>query len=98
MLQATEVTNRKCRWHKGAQQEGMLKAERLLESLLCIVAPSRDSAAAVGNSIALIRIDRLKKGLVSDWDMFAMVLFQWHCACLAGPLHRDEQLFSSLAP
>jgi len=59
-LQATKVTKRKCRWHEWSEQQGMLKAERLPLSggLLCImVAPSRDSGTAVGNLIALRRID-----------------------------------------
>ena len=74
-LQATKVTNRKCRWHKWSEQEGMLKAESLplLGSLLrIIVAPSRDSGTAVGNLIALIRIDRHMKDSVSDWGMLVM--------------------------
>lgn len=99
MLQASKVTNRKHRCRKCSEQEGMLKAERLplLRGLLCIiVAPSRDSGTAVGNLIALIRIDGHMKDLMSDWDMLVMALFYSRCTCLSGPRHRIEQLYSRL--
>lgn len=92
VLQATKVTYRKSRWHRWSEHEGMLKAERLQLSrrLLCItLAPRRDLGTAVGNSIALMRIDRHMKDSVSDWDMVALFYFHWTC-------HGIEQLYSSL--
>lgn len=59
---------------------------------VCCVALSRDLGTAVGNLIALIRLDRHMKDSVSDWKMLVMALFHLHCTCLSGPCHRIEQL------
>lgn len=92
VLQATKVTHRKCRWHRWSEHKGMLKGERLQlsEGLLYLtVAARRDLGTAVGDLIALIRIDGHMKDSVSDWDMLA--LFYFHSPC-----HGIEQLYSSL--
>lgn len=89
---ATIVAQSKCRWHRWSEHERMLKAERLQLSgglLYITVAPSRDLGTAVGNLIALIRIDRHMKDSVSDWDMLALFFFHYTC-------HGSEQLYSSL--
>lgn len=75
-----------------SEHEGMLKAESLQLSggLLCLsVAPRRDLGTAVGDLIALIRIDWHMKYSVSEWDMLALFCFHYTC-------HGIEQLYSSL--